>query len=90
MLLTITLTCTALAAMTAGNINHNTRRTCSSRQPKSKWKVNPTLRRLGNCTISCKKPPMSVPMAIPISARGPNVGSITHASVTPPKIDPRL
>ena len=90
MLLTITLICTALAAMTAGSINHSTRLTCSSRQPKSKWKVKPTFFKLGICTASCRNPPINVPTAMPSRARGPNVGSIIQASVTPPKIDPRL
>ena len=90
MLFTITLTCTALAAMTAGNISQSTRFTCSSRHPKSKWNVNPTFFRLGICTANCRNPPISVPMAMPINARGPNAGSISHAMVTPPKIEPRL
>ena len=90
MLLTMTLICTALAAITAGSISQTTRFTCASRQPKSKWKVNPTFFRLGICTASWRKPPISVPMAMPISARGPKVGSMSHAMVKPPKIEPKL
>ena len=89
-LLTSTLTCTALAATTAGPISTSTVRTPSSFQWKSGLKRNPTRKRAGNWAVSCQSPPTSVPMARPMRARGPKEGSIHQPNAMPLRIEPRL
>ena len=54
------------------------------------WKRYPARRSEGNCTANCKNPPISVPAAMPNSARLPNLWSSMYPMPTPPTMEPRL
>ena len=88
--LTITFTCTALAAITAGAINRSTVFTPSSRQLKSRRGRKPMRKSGGICTASWRNPPMSVPTASPNNARVPKCGSSHQPIATPPRMEPML
>src|ERR1700688_1034032 len=76
--------------MTDGPISPKIELTPGSRQRKSGEYLNPSPASGGSWTANCSAPPIRVPIARPINARGPKTGSIHAPRVTPPTMDPIL
>src|SRR6266481_670280 len=76
--------------MTDGPISCKIELTPGSGQRKSGEYLNPSPESGGSWTANCSAPPIRVPIARPINARGPKSGSIHAPSVTPPTMDPIL
>src|SRR3984893_14376428 len=76
--------------MTDGPISLKIELTPGSRQRKSGEYLNPSPESGGSWTANCSAPPIRVPIASPINARGPKSGSIHAPRVTPPTMDPIL
>src|SRR5712671_7796365 len=76
--------------MTDGPISLKIELTPGSRQRKSGEYLYPSPASGGSWTANCSPPPIKVPIARPINARGPKSGSIHAPRVTPPTMDPIL